>query len=125
MIRASKLIRIAILISLLALIALFFVHKFTPLPRQHLFAVLWGLLLTFFNFLAGFTSIKLGIHKSHKLFLINILGGMVIRIFILLAVVFISVSFLEISHLTFIFSILFFYILYLIVEILYLNLTKN
>jgi hypothetical protein len=125
MIDASKFIKYTIVISITALIVLLFIHQFTNHTQQYVFPILWGLLLAFLNFIAGLTSIKLGINKSPNLFLLNTLGGMVGRIFLLLAAVFISVSFLEISLLTFIFSILFFYILYLIVEILYLNLRKN
>ncbi len=81
--------------------------------------------LTTVNFLLGLLAIKLGISRSDKIFISSILGGMVIRLFLLLGMVFISLKFLEINHNSFIFTVLIFYIYYLIIEIFYLNFKKK
>lgn len=82
-------------------------------------------LITTLNFSFGILSIKIGISKSAKVFIMAFLGGMVIRLFLMLVLVFICLKFLDLSGNNFIFSILFFYVFYLISEILYLNLNNN
>ncbi len=87
------------------------------------FAIAGG--LTTFNFVLGLLAIKIGISRSDKIFILSILGGMLIRMILLLGVVFISLKFLEINHNSFIFTVLFFYIYYLIIEIIYLNFKRK
>jgi len=54
-----------------------------------------------------------------------ILGGTVLRMFLLIGMVIAGLKILELSRNSFIFSVLFFYIFYLIIEIFYLNLRKK
>jgi hypothetical protein len=63
--------------------------------------------------------------KSNNIFLIAIFGGMIFRLFLMVAMVFISLKFLDIRAEVFIFAILFFYIVYLIIEIFYLLMIKG
>ncbi len=82
-------------------------------------------LITTANSVLGMFSIHFGMSKSAKIFILSFLGGMIARLFLMLAAVFICLKFLQISQNSFIFSILFFYVFYLFIEILYLNQRKR
>jgi hypothetical protein len=86
-------------------------------------------IITYFNFVLGYCAIRFSNGKSLNTLMIVIFGGMILRLFMLLLLVFISLKFLDISTGIFIFIILFFYVFYLLMEILYLskkdNLRKN
>lgn len=88
-------------------------------------SLLLGIALTTVNTFIGFYSIKKGINKPEKSFFRWIFGGMIIRLFLIVAAVVLVLVFLEINRISFIFSILFFYIFYLVVEIIYLNFLSN
>jgi len=81
--------------------------------------------ITYLNFALGFASITFGIGKSANVFLVSVFGGMVLRLFMMLIMVFISLKFLDIRVGVFIFVILFFYIVYMIIEIFYLLMKKG
>jgi len=76
--------------------------------------------ITYLNFVSGYLFLKFSYNKSDSIFLIIILGGMLLRLFLMLLVVFISLKFLDIKTSVFIFVIFFFYVFYLFSEILYL-----
>ena len=120
---------ILLFIGLLIPIALFCVLYFILLSGKiqvlSFNAIAIALGLTTVNFLLGILAVKIGIYKSDKIFITSILGGMTIRLVILLGAVFISLKFLEINHNNFIFTLLFFYIYYLSIEIFYLNFKKK
>jgi phosphatidylserine synthase len=120
---------ILLFIGLLIPIALFCVLYFILLSGKiqvlSFNAIAIALGLTTVNFLLGILAVKIGIYKSDKIFITSILGGMTIRLLILLGAVFISLKFLEINHNNFIFTLLFFYIYYLSIEIFYLNFKKK
>ncbi len=120
---------ILLFIGLLIPIALFCVLYFILLSGKiqvlSFNAISIALGLTTVNFLLGILAVKIGIYKSDKIFITSILGGMTIRLLILLGAVFISLKFLEINHNNFIFTLLFFYIYYLSIEIFYLNFKKK
>jgi hypothetical protein len=82
-------------------------------------------LITTLNFALGLIFISRGFKKAVDLFLKIIFGGMILRLFLMLAAVYLSLKFLELSKITFIFLVLFFYVFYLIVEIFYLNLKQK
>ena len=81
--------------------------------------------ITYLNFLFGYTLMKFSYGKSDTIFLILIFGGMVIRLFMVLLLVLISLKFLDIKTGVFIFVIFFFYVFYLFIEILYLYREKR
>lgn len=81
--------------------------------------------IAYLSFAFGFVSISLTLDKSNNIFLIAIFGGMIFRLFLMVAMVFISLKFLDIRAEVFIFAILFFYIVYLIIEIFYLLMIKG
>jgi Ca2+/H+ antiporter len=88
-------------------------------------AVIYAGVITTLNFTLGMITIKTGLKKSPKDFMIIFLGGMVFRLFLMVILVFICIKFLEFSRNSYIFLILFFYVFYLIIEILYLNTKKS
>src|ERR1035437_4403758 len=81
--------------------------------------------ITYLNFVSGYIFLKLSNNKSNTIFLIMILGGMLLRLFMMLLLVFISLKFLHIKTGVFIFVSFFFYVFYLLVEILYLYRDKS
>ena len=81
--------------------------------------------IAYLNFALGYISITLAFGKSATIFLIAVFGGMVLRLFMMVIMVFISLKFLDIRVGVFIFVILFFYIFYLIIEIFYLFMKKG
>lgn len=83
------------------------------------FPILYGGIITTFNFILGVLSIKFGIKKSVKGFSLLFLGGMILRLFLMLIAVFICLKFLELKGNSFIFSVFIFYFFYLIIEIFY------
>lgn len=87
-------------------------------------SVVYAGAITSLNFILGMLSIKIGLKKSPKDFILIFLGGMVFRLFLMISLVFICIKFLEFSQNSYIFLILFFYVFYLIIEVLHLNLNK-
>jgi hypothetical protein len=81
--------------------------------------------ITYLNFTSGYLFLKFSKDKSDNVFLIMVLGGMLLRLFMILLLVFISLKFLDIKTGVFIFVIFFFYVFYLLIEILYLYREKR
>ena len=81
--------------------------------------------ITYLNFVSGYLFLKFSHNRSDNIFLIMILGGMLLRLFLILLLVFISLKFLDIKTGVFIFVIFFFYVFYLLIEILYLYRDKR
>jgi hypothetical protein len=81
--------------------------------------------ITYLNFVSGYLFLKFSHNRSDNIFLIMILGGMLLRLFMILLLVFISLKFLDIKTGVFIFVIFFFYVFYLLIEILYLYREKR
>jgi len=68
----------------------------------------------------GFVSIRLAYSAPGNLFIAAVLGGIVVRLFIVLALVIISLKLLFVKEDIFIFSLFIFYNYFLILEIYYL-----
>ena len=81
--------------------------------------------ITYLNFVSGYLFLKFSNNKSNNIFLIMVLGGMLLRLFMILLLVFISLKFLDIKTGVFIFMIFFFYVFYLLIEVLYLYRDKR
>jgi hypothetical protein len=109
-----------ILVFVFLVIAVFtFFYKVDKLSASFYFPILYAALITTFNFVLGFLSIKLSLKKPVKTFLILFLGGMVFRLLLMLAEVFICLKFLELRANNFIFLVFIFYVFYQIIEIFY------
>jgi hypothetical protein len=100
-------------------------NAFGIIPFDFLKSFILAGIITYLNFALGFLSITIGLGKPNNFFLFAVFGGMVLRLFLMVLMVFISVKFLDIRVGVFIFVILFFYIIYLIIEIFYLFIKKG
>jgi hypothetical protein len=109
----------------LVILIISFLFYLDILSKEFFKAFLMAIVITTFNAGLGLISIKTGINKPEKKFFQRLLGGMVIRFFTTLIMVFLALFFLELNRISFIFSILFFYIFYLVIEIIYLNFNQN
>jgi hypothetical protein len=101
------------------LIVLTFFYQVDKISASFYFPVLYAALITTINFILGILSIKLSLKKSVKAFLILFLGGMVFRLLLMLAEVFICLKILELKGNNFIFLVFIFYVFYQIIEIFY------
>lgn len=88
-------------------------------------SLFYGFLFSSINFFLGILSIHFGFEKSDNIFLILILGGLVIRLFLMFILIVIALKFLFVSLYSFIFTTFILYFYYLIVEILILTQKKN
>jgi len=114
-----------IFLVIIAIIISIILQQKGSISVQDLSSVIYAGGVTTINFILGMLSIKIGLKKSPKGFIIAFLGGMIFRLFLLLGMVFICIKFLELSRNSYIFLILFFYVFFLIIEILYLNTKKS
>ncbi|MCL6495645.1 MAG: hypothetical protein K6T54_12820 [Ignavibacterium sp.] len=81
----------------------------------------FGILIAALNFLIGFLTIRIGLNKPNKSFLIIVFGGVVIRFFLIFTLIILTLSFLYVRMNSFIFTTFTLYFYYLIVEVLYLK----
>ena len=114
-------IRYSLIFVLLVIAASTIFYQADKLNANFYFPLLFAALITTFNFVLGLLSIKLSLRKSVKTFLILFLGGMVFRLLLMLAEVYICLKFLELRGNNFIFLVFIFYVLYQIIEIFYVN----
>ena len=114
-------IRYSLIFVLLVIAAFTIFYQADILNANFYFPLLFAALITTFNFVLGLLSIKLSLKKPIKTFLILFLGGMVFRLMLMLAEVYICLKFLELKGNNFIFLVFIFYVLYQIIEIFYVN----
>ncbi len=79
--------------------------------------ILAGYLLIFNYVIIGFLSFEYSVSKSNKTFLKYYFGGMIIRMFLLLILIFFLLKNIGINKISFLFSLLIFYVLNLIMEL--------
>jgi hypothetical protein len=103
-----------------------FVFYFVELLSPQVWkAFLSGGILTTLNFFSGILSLRIALKSGANRFLSIVLGGMLIRMALMLGIVFIWLKFLQIKDDVFIFVIFIFYSFYLIAEIFYFYLLKG
>jgi hypothetical protein len=100
-------------------------YFFGTLDSREFNSLFYGFLFSSLNFFLGVLSIHFGFEKSDNIFLIFVLGGLVIRLFLMLILIVIALKFLFVSLYSFIFTTFILYFYYLIVEILILTEKKN
>jgi hypothetical protein len=122
--KAEKFLGKSLVITFVLFLILIVTYSFSFVSEIFFKSAVVGWAISTFNFLLGFFAIKIGLKSSRDVFFKAILGGMVLRLFLVLLLVFISLKFLNINENSFIFFILFFYILYLSIEIIYLYMKK-
>ena len=126
MIRNEKsLITLGLIVSCFFLIVLTILFITSIISHLLFNSILFGVLLSLFNFTIGFLLIVFSIKRSEKIFLAILWGGLMFRLITSLSLVIITLILLELNTYGFIFSILFFYIFYLIIEIIYLDLRRK
>jgi hypothetical protein len=81
------------------------------------YSIILGVAISTLNFLLFIGAYAYSIKKSNNTFLIFTLGGIGIRILIVLLMVFISIKFLKVALLGFIFTLFIWYLFFLIFEI--------
>ena len=84
-------------------------------------AVCVGALLSTVNVLAGFLTIEYSFEKSYTVFLKTVLGGMGMRMVVMLGLMLLLILVVRLETVPFTISLLGFYFVYLVLEILYLQ----
>ncbi|MFN3694158.1 MAG: hypothetical protein ACK4UV_04040 [Ignavibacterium sp.] len=115
------LIFFSVVVPALALIILSALYIFGQLDFAQFKSYLFGILIAGLNFLIGFVAVRIGLNKPNKSFLLIVFGAVVIRFFLIFALIILTLSFLYVRMNSFIFTIFTFYFYFLIVEILYLK----
>lgn len=119
--RNKLLIFFSVVIPALALIILSALFTFGQLDFSLFKSYLFGILIAALNFLIGFIAVRIGLNKPNKSFLLIVFGAVVIRFFLIFALIILTLSFLYVRTNSFIFTTFTFYFYFLIVEILYLK----
>lgn len=104
--------------TLLLIISLYSVNIIDAVLFRSYF---FGVVISSLNFLIGYSAIRFGINKPNKSFLMIVFGAVVIRFFLIFALIVITISFLYVRLNSFIFTTFTFYFYFLVVEILYLK----
>ncbi len=123
--KAEKFLSKSLIAAFFLFLILLLIYSFSIISKEYFISILIGGSLATFNFLLGLIAIKIGLNRSQNTFFKAILGGMLLRLLLMLSLVFISLKFLNINKNSFIFSILFLYALYLIIEVIYLYMKKT
>lgn len=117
----KQLLIFCVVISFLSLLVVSIFFLLSGISGLIFKSILLGALLSMINFIIGLLLIRFSVHKSERIFLLALWGGLLFRLILGLSLVLITFIFLEINTYGFIFSILFFYVFYLLIEIFYLN----
>lgn len=89
--------------------------------NQVLAAVIIGAVLSTANVLVGFLAIEYSFEKSHATFLKAVLGGMGIRIVVMLALLVLLIRYAGLPVVALVVSVLGFYVIFLVLELLYIQ----
>lgn len=111
----------AFILPLIALILVQYLFFSGTIDFQSYKSFSLGILIAFLNFIIGFFTMKIGINKPNKSFLIIVFGGVVVRFFLIFILIILTLSFLYVRMNSFIFTTFTFYFYFLIVEVLYLK----
>lgn len=110
----------AVLSALISFILIIFLWQVEFLTEYHFKNNLTAFLLTTSNYLLGIFLLENGLKRKDSQFLIIVLGGMSVRLFLMLLLIFICTNLLILTFNYFIFTTFIFYNYYLIIEIAYL-----
>lgn len=119
--RNKLLIFFSIVVPFLALVTFFILFISGQIDFSLYKSYLFGILIAALNFLIGFIAVRIGLNKPNKSFLLIVFGAVVIRFFLIFALIILTLSFLYVRMNSFIFTTFTFYFYFLIVEILYLK----
>lgn len=121
MLNKKLFISLSIVIPLIAFLIIQFLYFSNNIDFASYKSYTFGILIAALNFLIGFLTIRIGLNKPNKSFLIIVFGGVVIRFFLIFTLIILTLSFLYVRMNSFIFTTFTFYFYYLIVEVLYLK----
>ncbi len=113
----QKKARIALIISVITIMILSLLIFANSLNVEIGKAIILAIVISVLNFLLFLGSFNYSNGKSNKIFLFFIIGGMGIRLFLMLAAVFVSIKFLKVDLVGFIFGFFIWYVFLLIYEI--------
>lgn len=113
----SKQLRISTIVLLSPLLITFILNFMNLINNYIFYSIMIAGIIIIVNFILYLIFFNLSIGKKNNLFLIYIMGGMGIRLFIVLLLVLISLKFLKIDETGFIFALFVWYVLSLVVEI--------
>jgi len=113
----QKKAKIALIISVIAIMILSLLIFANGLNIELGKSIIIAIVISVLNFILFLGSFDYSIGKSNKIFLILIIGGMGIRLFLMLAAVFVSIKFLKVDLVGFIFGFFIWYVFLLIYEI--------
>lgn len=119
--RNKLLIFFSIVVPLLALVTFSILFISSQIDFSLYKSYLFGILIASLNFFIGFIAVRIGLNKPNKSFLLIVFGAVVIRFFLIFALIILTLSFLYVRMNSFIFTTFTFYFYFLIVEILYLK----
>ncbi|MBX2990740.1 MAG: hypothetical protein KF749_06170 [Bacteroidetes bacterium] len=84
-------------------------------------AVIAGSVLSTLNALAGFLAIEYSLQKPHETFMKAVLGGMGIRMVVMLGMLVFLIKVVKLHTVALVASVLGFYVIYLVLELLYIQ----
>ncbi len=113
----QKKAKMALIISVIAIMILSLLILANSLNIELGKSIIIAIVISVLNFLLFLGSFDYSIGKSNKIFLIFIIGGMGIRLFLMLVAVFVSIKFLKVDLVGFIFGFFIWYVFLLIYEI--------
>ena len=113
----QKKAKIALILSVITIILLSLLIFANSLSVEIGNALILAIVISVLNFLLFLGSFNYSVKKSNKIFLLFIIGGMGIRLLLMLAAVFISIKFLKVDLVGFIFGFFIWYVFLLIYEI--------
>ena len=113
----QKKAKIALIISVITIILISLLIVTNSLSVEIGNALILAVVLSVLNFLLFLGSFNYSVKKSNNIFLIFTIGGMGIRLLLMLAAVFVCIKFLKIDLVGFIFGFFIWYVFLLIYEI--------
>ncbi|MFA5803381.1 MAG: ATP synthase subunit I [Melioribacteraceae bacterium] len=113
----QKKAKIALIISVITTVLLSLLIFTNSLSVEIGRALILAIAVSVLNFLLFLGSFNYSVKKSNKIFLLFTIGGMGIRLLLMLAAVFISIKFLKVDLVGFIFGFFIWYVFLLIYEI--------
>ncbi len=118
--RYRKFIRFSGYFVAVVLVVLLIMRSFGYLSGQELKSMVFAKILTTLNFISGMYLNEKGLKKGQNSFFLLVLGGMGLRIFLLVPLIIFSPDLLKLNANYFIFTFFVFYVFFLGTELVYL-----
>jgi hypothetical protein len=115
----KKIYKQIVLVYIFVYLFIFLFYFLNTLTQNFLISTFPAGILNLLNSIAAIYAFQRGFNRSNNVFLIYILGGMLIRLLVMLILVFLTLKYLNIDKLGFIFTLFIIYFINLILEINY------